>query len=83
MWPLLFMIFSVWIGTASIAGEERRGTLEILLALPITRSSIVLKKSGVIFVANILLGLSGWIGLAVGFTIISVDVEIFLSLIHI
>ena len=77
MWPLLFMIFSVWVGTASIAGEERRGTLEILLALPITRSSIVLQKSGVIFVANILLGLSGWIGLAVGFTIISVDVDIF------
>jgi len=77
MWPLLFMIFSVWIGTASIAGEERRGTLEILLALPITRSSIVLQKSGVIFVANILLGLSGWIGLAAGFTIISVDVDIF------
>lgn len=76
MWPLLFMIFSVWIGTASIAGEEKRGTLEILLALPITRSTIILHKSCIIFVGNILLGLSGWIGLAVGFTIISVDVDI-------
>jgi ABC-2 type transport system permease protein len=42
--PLLFMIFAVGRSADAIAGEERRGTLDLLLANPLSRGSVVIQK---------------------------------------
>ena len=42
--PLVFLIFAIGAGTRAIAGEEDKGTMDSLLANPISRSRIVVEK---------------------------------------
>jgi ABC-2 type transport system permease protein len=42
--PLLLLIFTVGFGSGTIAGEEEKGTLDILLANPIERWQVVVEK---------------------------------------
>ncbi len=44
MLPILFLIFSITFGASAIAGEEEKGTIDILLSTPIRRSSVILEK---------------------------------------
>ncbi len=43
--PLLVIAIAVIAGTASIASEEGNGTLELLLAEPVTRRALILRKT--------------------------------------
>jgi beta-exotoxin I transport system permease protein len=42
--PLLLLIFAIGTGASAVAGEEERGTLDLLLAHPLRRSSFVLQR---------------------------------------
>jgi ABC-2 type transport system permease protein len=42
--PILLLVFAIGAGSRAVAGEEERGTLELLLSLPIRRRSVVLQK---------------------------------------
>jgi len=44
MIPLVLMVFTVGKGTGGIAGEEEKGTLELLLSYPISRWRLVVDK---------------------------------------
>ena len=44
--PLLMLIFAIGMGTASVAGEERRGTMDLLLSAPLSRRRVLLEKFG-------------------------------------
>jgi ABC-2 type transport system permease protein len=48
--PVLFMIFFIGAGAQEIAGEERDGTLDMLLAQPVRRSRVLLEKYGALLV---------------------------------
>jgi ABC-2 type transport system permease protein len=43
--PLLFIVFAIARGSDATAGEEERGTLDLLLANPLPRRRLVLEKS--------------------------------------
>ena len=43
--PLLFIVFAISRGSDATAGEEERGTLDLLLANPLPRRRLVLEKS--------------------------------------
>jgi ABC-2 type transport system permease protein len=43
--PLLFIVFAVARGSDATAGEEERGTLDLLLANPLRRRQVVMQKS--------------------------------------
>ncbi len=64
--PLLLLVYSVRLGTATIAGEERGGTLDVLLANPVSRVSALIQKFGALLVANAALVVVVWIALAIG-----------------
>lgn len=66
MLPLLFIIYAVGRGSDTIAGEEERGALDVLLSHPVSRSRIVLEKSAAIGVGLALLGFVTWTTLVVG-----------------
>ena len=76
MAPLLFIIYAIGYGARALAGEEESGTLDMLLANPVSRRRIVVEKGfglpvalmflAIVFVASILI-----CGMAVG---MSVDV---------
>lgn len=44
--PILMLIYAIGQGSDSIAGEEQRHTMDLLLSHPITRRSVVLQKFG-------------------------------------
>lgn len=43
--PVIVAALGISIGTAAIAGEEERGTLDLLLAQPVTRTQIIIEKA--------------------------------------
>ncbi len=63
--PLLFLIFAVGFGSRTVAGEEQRGTLELVLAAPIARWRVVLEKFAALATATAFLGLVLWVTLVV------------------
>lgn len=44
MLPLLLLVFGIGTGARAIAGSEQDGTLELLLANPVTRASVVVQR---------------------------------------
>ncbi len=61
--PLLLLIAAVGTGARVIAGEEEAGTLDILLANPITRTRLALAKLAVVGVEVAFLATMLWIAL--------------------
>lgn len=53
MVPLLFLIVAIGMGARAVAAEEERGTIDLLMALPITRRRMVVEKvaAGVVVLA--------------------------------
>jgi beta-exotoxin I transport system permease protein len=64
--PLLLIIAAIAAGSGAIAGEEERGTLDLLLSLPVTRTRVVLEKLSALAVELAALGLVLWLALVVG-----------------
>ncbi len=68
MVPLLFAIAAIGSGAAAIAGEEERGTLELLLSQPVTRRRVAAEKLAAMVaevgVLTIVLWLALWVGAA-------------------
>ena len=66
MAPLLLLIAAVAAGSAALAGEEERGTLDLLLSLPVSRRRVALEKAGALALETsglgFVLGLGLWIG---------------------
>lgn len=74
--PLLFIVFSLWLGTNWLAGEERRGALEVLLSHPVRRSMVLLQKFAAIAVASVGLGVVVFIGTAAGIAVVGMDISL-------
>jgi ABC-2 type transport system permease protein len=75
MVPLLLLVAAVGAGARAIAGEEERGTLDLLLANPISRRRVVLEKLAALAVEIGLLALVLWVSLLVGVRAVSMDVS--------
>ena len=74
MVPLLFLIYAIGLGAGSVAGEEERGTLDLLLAQPISRESVVLQKFGGIAVVLGALALAFWLELWLGARLVAMEI---------
>lgn len=72
--PLLLLIYGIGAGANAIAGEEDRGTLDLLLAQPVSRRSLVVQRFGALAVQIAVL--AGAITLAVAIAAPLVDLEI-------
>lgn len=51
MFPVVVLVFAVGFGAGAIAGEEDRGTMELLLAQPLSRRRLVAEKALALAVA--------------------------------
>lgn len=72
--PLLLIIFAVGLGSAALAGEEERGTLDLLLANPISRTRVVAEKLAALVVMTLGLAAALWLGLAVGAPLVKLEI---------
>lgn len=75
MVPLLFIVCAVGNGAGTIAGEEERGTLDLLLSHPVTRRRLAVDKIGAMVLELAGLGTVLWAALWVGATIVGMDVS--------
>jgi ABC-2 type transport system permease protein len=66
MYPLLLLVFAIGFGSGAIAGEEERGTLDLLLANPLQRWRLVLEKFIAMLICTLLLAFTFWATLAIG-----------------
>lgn len=73
--PFVFLGFNLLLGSGSIAREERRGTLDLLLSNPVSRWRIVVEKFASITVLNAVLGLAVLLSLVIGAWMVDMDVS--------
>jgi ABC-2 type transport system permease protein len=75
MVPLLLLVAAIGTGAGSIAGEEERGTLELLLANPVSRTKVVLQKTVALVLEITGLGLVLWVTLWIGALFANMDIS--------
>ncbi len=63
--PAILAVFGIGLGTAAVAGEEDRGTLDLLLAQPVARTRLILEKFAATVVATTIICASIGLTLAV------------------
>ena len=76
MGPILFIAYAAVVGSGAIAGEEDRGTLDLLLSNPVSRSRVYVEKVGALMVGIGITGGALWVatvGTAVVFKIAGID----------
>jgi ABC-2 type transport system permease protein len=66
MYPLLLLVFGIGFGSSTIAGEEERGTLDLLLSNPLQRWRVILEKFIAMLACTLLLAIIFWATLAIG-----------------
>jgi ABC-2 type transport system permease protein len=75
MVPLLLSVAAIGAGARATAGEEEAGTLDLLLANPISRRRLVLEKTGALATELVLLAFVLWLSLLVGVELVDMDVS--------
>jgi ABC-2 type transport system permease protein len=75
MLPLLIIGFAIAQGSGAIAGEEEKGTLDMLLSNPIERWRVVVEKYGAMMVTVVALAGVTWVGLAAGALAVAMDIS--------
>jgi ABC-2 type transport system permease protein len=75
--PILLIVYAVIQGTGAIAGEESAGTIDLLMAQPLTRPAMVLQKCAAVVAGSALTVAIGYLGF--GLTIPFVTIEISLG----
>lgn len=55
MLPILLLVFGIAVGARAIGGAEEDGTLELLLANPVSRRRVVLERYGALVVLHLVL----------------------------
>lgn len=76
MVPALFLVFAIGFGSSTIAGEEERGTLDLLLSSPLPRWRVVAEKFGAMAVATLMLAFVLWLALTIGAVAVQIDITV-------
>jgi ABC-2 type transport system permease protein len=74
--PVLLIVYAVVQGTGAIAGEEGSGTIDLLMAQPIPRWTMVLQKCLAFCVGAVLVVALGFIGFAVSIPFVSINITL-------
>ena len=66
MGPILILVFAVGFGARAVAGEEEAGTLDMVLAYPVSRRSVILQKFAVLIVMVVAFTLALFVSMVIG-----------------
>lgn len=75
MVPILILVLAITHGAASVAGEEQAGTLDLLLAQPVSRRSFVVEKAVVLMIELAAMGLVVAAVLFMGAPLVDLDIS--------
>lgn len=73
--PILLGVYAVLAGTATLAGEEESGTLELLLTTRLRRWQIVTAKAAALLVVTGIIVIYAALGNVLGFNIVASQIE--------
>jgi ABC-2 type transport system permease protein len=73
---VLLIVYAVVQGTGAIAGEEGSGTIDLLMAQPVARSTMVLQKCLAFCVGAALVVALGFMGFVVSIPFVSIDITL-------
>jgi ABC-2 type transport system permease protein len=76
MVPLLFLVAAIGAGARAIAGEEEGGTLDLLLANPLSRRRLVLEKLAALTAEVVALAVVLLVALVVGVQLVGMDISV-------
>jgi ABC-2 type transport system permease protein len=76
MMPALFLVAAVGHGAGTLAGEEERGTIDLLLSSPLSRTRVALEKLAAMCVELAALGAVLWLALWVGARAFPMEVSV-------
>ena len=77
LFPIMFAVIAISAGASAVGSEEDSGTIELVLASPISRERIILEKSiGILAQLAIISGCL-WIGVAIGSFFFPFNVSLF------
>lgn len=75
--PTLFLIITIGFGSSAIAGEEERGTADLLLSNPLPRWRVVVEKFAALVIYTAALAfVFGWLALAIGAVAVDMDISL-------
>lgn len=74
--PILLIVFAVVQGTGAIAGEESSGTIDILLAQPLSRTTMVTIKAAATVINATLIAMLGFLGFAITVPVTDIAVTV-------
>lgn len=74
--PALFLVYAIGHGARAIAGEEERGTLELLLVTPVSGSRVVVEKALALASSVAVLGLALFAATALGSQIFGLGISV-------
>jgi ABC-2 type transport system permease protein len=72
--PALLIVYAITQGSGAIAGEEANGTMDLLLAQPITRRDVVLVKTAAVMTGSAIIVLLAFSGFALAIPLVEIDV---------
>jgi ABC-2 type transport system permease protein len=74
-WPVIVCFFTIFNGV-SIAREVERGTMDLLLAQPISRMRVLLSRDATILAGVLVIALVSWLGVVAGMNLINTSVNL-------
>lgn len=76
--PLLVLAYTVVVCGGATAGEEDRGTMDLLLANPIPRWRIVVEKAAAFVLGTFVIGIGMLVGAGAGAAAVGIDLDLWL-----
>jgi ABC-2 type transport system permease protein len=73
---ILLIVYVVIQGTGAIAGEESSGTIDLLLAQPVSRRLMVVEKTAAVAIGSVLIIAIGYVGFMVSMPFVSMDLSL-------
>ncbi len=74
--PLVILLITVWAiarGSDAVSGEVGRGTMEMLLAQPVRRASVLATQAAVTILGAAVIVVAAWLGMWIGLTTIRLE----------
>jgi ABC-2 type transport system permease protein len=68
-WPLMMVFYAIFAGV-NLSREAERGTLDLLLAQPVSRARVLLTRSIVMISGVVVVAVASWLGIVMGLPLI-------------
>jgi ABC-2 type transport system permease protein len=74
--PILLIVYAIIAGTGAIAGEESAGSLDLMMAQPVSRRSFVLQKAAATAIGSVLIVAIGYLGFVISIPFVNIAVTL-------